>query len=121
METYKLFDSELKLMHLIWKHSPISAKDLSLIATMELEWNKNTTYTVLKKLIEKKAIQRDDPNFICIPLITIEQVQQTETVHLINRLFNGSKKAFFSSFVGSDDFSKEELEELKKIIEKSGE
>ena len=44
----KLFDSELKVMELIWAHEPISAKELSVLADQEFGWNKNTTYTVIK-------------------------------------------------------------------------
>ena len=46
----KLFDSELKVMEFIWDNEPVSAKDLTLIAAKETGWNKNTTYTVIKKL-----------------------------------------------------------------------
>ena len=47
--TQKLFDSEFKVMELIWAHEPISAKELSILAEKEYVWNKNTTYTVIKK------------------------------------------------------------------------
>ena len=36
----KLFDSELKVMELIWAHEPISAKELSVLADQEFGWNK---------------------------------------------------------------------------------
>lgn len=120
MEQIKLFESELRLMQLVWSNAPISAKELTQLAEIEFEWNKNTTYTVLKKLVEKKAVKREEPNFICIPLITKEQVQQVETNNLINKLFNGSKKTFFAAFIGKEKLSAEEIEELKRIIEKSG-
>ena len=45
----KLFDSELKLMELVWASEPIKAKQLSLTAADKFGWKKNTTYTVLKK------------------------------------------------------------------------
>lgn len=120
MENIKLYDSELKLMQLVWSNAPISAKELTQLAEKEFEWNKNTTYTVLKKLVEKEAVKREEPNFICTPLISKEQVQQQETDNLINKLFNGSKKAFFSAFANREKLSDDEIEELKRIIEKSG-
>lgn len=116
MEQIKLFDSELRLMEIIWSKSPISAKEVSLIAAKEIGWNKNTTYTVLKKLVEKNAVKRIDPNFICEPLITRDQVQSEETRKLIDRLYEGSLKTFFSSFLQKEKLSEEEIEELKKII-----
>ena len=61
----KLFESEAKVMEIIWAKAPISAKDISLIAAETIGWNKNTTYTVIKKLEAKGFIKREDPGFIC--------------------------------------------------------
>ena len=49
----KLFDSEAKVMEIIWNRGPLSAKEISLIAADSIGWNKNTTYTVIKKLESK--------------------------------------------------------------------
>jgi BlaI family transcriptional regulator, penicillinase repressor len=113
----KLFDSELRLMEIVWEKGSVSAKEISLIAAEEIGWNKNTTYTILKKLVEKEAVKRTDPNFICEPLITREQVQTDETKKLIDKLYEGSLKTFFSSFLRKEKLSEEEVEELKKIID----
>lgn len=116
LEHIKLFDSELKLMEIVWRKSPVSAKEVSLIAAEEIGWNKNTTYTILKKLVEKNAVKRTEPNFICEPLVTKEQVQLDETRKLIDKLYEGSIKTFFASFLQREKLSEEEIEELKKII-----
>lgn len=113
----KLFDSEMKVMELIWANAPVSAKELSLLAASELDWNKNTTYTVIKKLVAKGYIRRDEPGFICTPLITKDDVRRAETQGLIDRLFGGSKKALFSSLLEDEKLSEKELEELRKLIE----
>jgi len=117
LETVKLFDSELKIMDIVWDKEPVSAKEITLIAAETIGWNKNTTYTIIKKLIEKKAIERTEPNFICTSLVKKEDVQKAETQSLINKLYNGSKKVFFAAFI-EDDISDDELEVLKKLIEK---
>ena len=57
----KLFDSEAKVMEIIWARGAISAKEISLIAADTIGWNKNTTYTVIKKLETKGFIRRDEP------------------------------------------------------------
>ncbi|MBC8062318.1 MAG: BlaI/MecI/CopY family transcriptional regulator [Clostridiaceae bacterium] len=120
MEQFKLFDSEFKLMEIVWIYAPVSAKALTQIGEQEYQWNKNTTYTVLKKLVEKGAVKREEPNFICTPLIAKDQVQQIETNNLINKLFDGSRRAFFASFVNREKLSAEEIQELERIIDKSG-
>ena len=118
MEQIKLFDAELRLMELVWELSPITAKDLSLRAGQEIGWNKNTTYTVLKKLIAKQAVLREEPNFTCTPLVTRAQVGEAETRQLIDKLYDGSAKAFLTSFLQKEQLSEDELAELKKIIDK---
>lgn len=120
MKHIQLFDSELRLMNLIWGKSPLSAKELTLIASKEIGWNKNTTYTILKKLVEKNIVSREEPNFICTALVTKEEVIKTQTDNLIDKFFDGSKKAFLSAFVRKEKLSIEEINELKSIIKESG-
>lgn len=114
----KLFESELKIMELIWQNEPVSAKQLALIAQNEIGWNKNTTYTVIKKVIEKGYAKREDPGFLCTALISRETVSKSETKGLIDRLFGGSKKALFSALLDDKDLTKEDLAALREMIEK---
>ncbi len=113
----KLFDSEAKVMEIIWKKSPISAKEISLIAGETIGWNKNTTYTVLKKLEAKGFIQRQDPGFICTPLVTQSQMRKSEVAGLVTKLFGGSRKALFSALLEDEPLSEEELSALRRFIE----
>jgi len=114
----KIFDSELKLMELIWEREPVSAKDLSLLAATALEWNKNTTYTVLKKLEAKGFILREDPGFICSSLVTRGEVQKSEAKSLAARLFGGSKRALFSALLEDEELTADDIAELKEMINK---
>ena len=114
----KLFDSELKVMELIWAHEPISAKELSVLADQEFGWNKNTTYTVIKKIEAKGYIRRNDPGFICVSLISKKDVCENETQGLIDKLFGGSRKALFSALIEDEKLTKDEIDELRKLIDK---
>ena len=114
----KLFDSELKVMELIWAHEPISAKELSILAEKDFGWNKNTTYTVIKKIEAKGYIQRNDPGFICVSLITKQEVRESETRTLINKLFGGSKKALFSALIEDEELTQDEIDALRKLIDR---
>ena len=114
----KIFDSELKLMELIWEREPVSAKDLSILAATALEWNKNTTYTVLKKLEAKGFILREDPGFFCSSLVTRGEVQKSEAKSLAARLFGGSKRALFSALLEDEELTADDIAELKDMINK---
>ncbi len=114
----KLFDSELKIMEALWKEGDLTAGQLAKILKEQTGWNRNTTYTIIKKLIEKGAIERYEPNFTCKALITKEQVQQQEANELIGKLFDGSAEMFLSAFLSGKKLSQDEIENLKKIVEK---
>ncbi len=113
----KLFESEAKVMEIIWAKSPISAKEISMIAAETIGWNKNTTYTVIKKLEAKGFIQRQDPGFICTPLVSQNQMQKVEAVSLVKKMFGGSRKALFSALLEDEPLSKEEISALRDLIE----
>jgi len=111
-----LYDSEQKLMELLWEREPVSAKELSLLAADAIGWNKNTTYTVIKKLIDKGVIRREEPGFMCHSLIGREDALRAETESFLGRFFGGSRKAFVSALLEDEKLSTEELEELKALI-----
>lgn len=113
----KLFESEAKVMEIIWANSPISAKEISLIAAEHIGWNKNTTYTVIKKLETKGFIRREDPGFICIPLVSQSEMQKVEVASLIKKVFGGSRQALFSALLEDEALTESEIDELRKMIE----
>lgn len=117
MEKNKLFEGERKLMELLWQHEGASAKELSLLAAEQIGWNKNTTYTVIKKLVDKGAIERTEPGFLCNSRIDREQAGREEAKEVLQSFFGGSIKALFSSFLADGTLSAREAEELRRMIE----
>ena len=116
MEKVKLFDSELKVMGVLWKEGDTTAKQISDILKAETGWNMNTTYTVIKKCIAKGAIERREPNFLCHALIPKEAVQEAETDELISKLYDGSADKLFAALLGRKKLSAEQIAKLKKLV-----
>ena len=114
--TIKLFDSELKVMSVLWKEGDMSAKQISDILKAEIGWNMNTTYTVIKKCIAKGAIERSEPHFQCHALITRQQAQEAETDELIGKMFDGSADKLFASLLGRKKLTRKQIENLKQIV-----
>ena len=113
----KLFDSELKVMNLLWEKGDLTAKELSDYLLEEVGWNINTTYTIIKKCIKKHAIERTEPNFLCHALITKHEVQELETNALIEKLFNGSSNLLFANLLKNKKLSDQQMKKLYEIIE----
>lgn len=113
----RLFDSELKVMEPLWADGPLSAGELAKRLAASCGWNRNTTYTVVKKLVDKGAVGRSEPGFVCTPLISREDVQRLETDSLITRLFGGSKTQFLSAFLSEKGLAPAEAQELRALIQ----
>ncbi len=113
----KLFDSERKVMEVLWREGGISAGQVVKILKEETGWNKNTTYTVIKKCVDKGAVKREEPGFICRPLISRQEVQDFETEELIDKMFDGSKEKFFAAFLDGKKLSNQEVDSLKRMID----
>ncbi|MBR5309624.1 MAG: BlaI/MecI/CopY family transcriptional regulator [Oscillospiraceae bacterium] len=114
--TEKLFSSEIRIMELLWKNGKMSAKELAAALAESIGWSKTTTYTVIKKCIEKGAVIRTEPGFVCEAAVTRSEVCESETFELIDRLFGGSPDLLVSALVGSGKISSEELKKLRETI-----
>ena len=112
----KLFDSELKIMNVLWREGDKTAKQISDVLKEEIGWNMNTTYTVIKKGITKGAIERKEPNFMCHARIAKEVVQEAEAEELIGKLFDGSPDKLFAALLGGRKLSREQIENLRRMV-----
>jgi predicted transcriptional regulator len=112
----KLFDSELKVMDVLWKQGDTPAKVIAKILGEEVGWNVNTTYTLIKRCMKKGAIQRSEPGFLCHALIPKQAVQEAETNELINKVYDGSADKLFAALLGRKQLSAEQIEKLKQIV-----
>ena len=114
----RLHEGELNVMELLWSNKALAAKDIAKIIKEYIGWEKNTTYTVIKRLIDKGAIIREEPGFICKANIGKAEIQEIETKALFDKLYNGSITNFIVSYLANCELSKADINELKKIISK---
>lgn len=117
MTEMKLFDSELKVMELLWQAGELSAKELARRAKDQVGWSKTTTYTAIKKCIDKGAVERREPGFLCRPLVSREEAQRYETRELIDRMYGGAADQLIASLLGSRPLSREQLDRVKRLVD----
>ena len=115
--TIRLHEGELNVMELLWSNKELAAKDISKIIKEYIGWEKNTTYTVIKRLIDKGAIERNDPGFICKAKVDKRTVQKIETEALLSKLFNSSLNTFFIDYLRNYKMDSAEIFELERIID----
>ena len=119
MEPYKLFDAEYRFMSIVWELEPVNSTQLCRVCQERLGWKKPTTYTVLRKLGDRRIVRNE--NAVVTALVKREQVQQYESQTLVEKAFDGSLPGFLTAFLGKQKLSREVAEELKRIIEEATE
>ena len=113
----KLFDSEWKVMDVLWRRgTDTPAREVARELEGLVGWNKNTTYTVLKKCVEKGAVERREPNFLCRALVPREEVQRQAAEELVDKVFDGSASLLFASLLSGKSLSPEEVQRLRALV-----
>lgn len=112
----RLHEGELNVMELLWSNRSLAAKDIAKIIKEYIGWEKNTTYTVIKRLIEKGAVTREEPGFFCKAAITKKEVQNIETKCLFDKLYNGSLNTFLVEYLKEQPLKPSDILELERII-----
>ena len=114
----RLHDGELNIMELLWSNKELAARDISKIIKEYIGWEKNTTYTVIKRLIDKGAIVREDPGFICKANVTKKKIQETETNILLDKFYGGSLVNFINSYMMNYRMNEEERDALLQLAQR---
>lgn len=115
METPKIYESEYRFCLILWKHEPVKSTELVKLCEEELGWKKATTYTVIKRLSERGVVKSE--NAVVTSLISKEEAQKAEIDELVERTFEGSLPAFIAAFSKSKKLSKDEIDEIQKMID----
>lgn len=84
-------------------------------AQEELDWNKSTTYTILRRLCERGIFQNE--NGTVSSLISKEEFFAVQSEQFVEETFAGSLPAFIAAFTQRKKLSKKEIEEIQAMID----
>ena len=115
----QLSKSEEQLMQYLWKLDRAFMKDL-LEAYPEPKPATTTVATLLKRMADKGYIDYTlyGKSREYFPLVKKKAYFSKHVNNLISNFFNDSATQFASFFTQETDLSKEELEDLKRLIDK---
>lgn len=116
MNTPKIFESEYRFCLILWRNEPIACSALARLCKEELGWSRTTTYTVIKRLGERRVLQNEGS--IVSSLVTKEEIQLAEMDEMMEKTFENSLPAFIAAFAKRQELSETELDEIRRIIEK---
>ncbi len=111
----KVYEGEYRFLNILWENEPISSPKLVQLCNERLGWKKSTTYTVIKKLIDKGIVKNE--NTIVSALVTKEEVDRQDSEELLQRTSKGNIPAFFAAFLKDRKLSREDAEHIRQIID----
>ncbi len=111
----KIYEGEYRFLNVLWENEPIASPKLVQLCNERLGWKKSTTYTVIKKLIDKGVVRND--NTIVSALVSKEEVDRQDSEELLQRTSKGNIPAFFAAFLKDRKLSREDAERIRQIID----
>lgn len=105
---------ESRFADIIWQNEPVATTELVKLSEKELNWKKTTTYTVLKRLCDK-GIFRNDKGTVT-SLISKNEFYSVQSEKFVDETFGGSLPAFLAAFTSRKSLSREEVDELRKMV-----
>ena len=110
---------EGKFCDLVWANAPVTTAQLVKLCEKELNWKRTTTYTVLKHMINRGLFEND--NKTVRVLITRDEFYADQSREYVSKQFEGSLPKFIAAFTSKSKLSREEAEELKRMIDNASE
>jgi len=117
----KISEAESKVLEVFWHADrALSAEDVVAAMHNDREWSAGTIRTFLTRLVKKKALgaEPDGRRYLYRALIPREDYVHKQSRDLIDRLFGGRIAPFITQFSERQRLSREEIEELKQLIER---
>lgn len=123
-KNYGLTNTELLIMELLWAEArPMSFREIMDVATKEWkkDWKVQTLNTFLNGL-QKMGMIRAERSMtssynVYYPLYTKEQHIHKWTKEMVEVCYDNSFRRLVSAFIGDGKLSKEDAEELKKLLD----
>lgn len=113
-------ESELEIMQIIWKEeAPVSRMTIERALQEKHPLAPTTILTLLTRLCEKGflSLRKEGRSNLYEPLVTEREYLACESRSFLDRVFGGSVAGFATALCDSG-IKKEELEELKRMLEK---
>ncbi|KPL26809.1 MAG: transcriptional regulator [Bacteroides sp. SM1_62] len=119
-EIPKISESEWLIMKTIWSENPITANRIVEILSNSTSWNPKTIKTLINRLVKKGAVGFESIGRVYnyYPLIEEAVFVKAESRSFLKRVFGGAVKPMLATLVESEELSQEDIEDLKRILEK---
>jgi len=112
-------EAESVVMEVIWAKNPILTEEVIAALEPNGKWQEATVKTLLNRLLKKGAVKarKDQRRYLYSPVLTRDQWLANESRGFLDRMFDGRVAPFVSYFSQHKKLSKNDIEELRRVIE----
>ena len=113
-------ESELAILKVLWEHGPSTVRFVNEELSKQKETGYTTTLKFMQIMLDKKLLTRNTDTRSHVYASAVDQtVTQRDLLgKFVDNVFGGSATSMVLQALGNHDASKEELEEIKALIEK---
>ena len=115
MDTPKIFESEYRFCLILWAHEPVKSSELVALCRDQLGWKPTTTYTVIKRLAQRRVLVNEDT--VVRSLVSKDEVQAAEIDEMVEKKFEGSLPAFLAAFTRHRKMTDREIDQVQRMID----
>ena len=113
-------ESELEILQLLWKHGPLTVRALNDKLNEQRRVGYTTSLKMMQIMTEKGMLTRDTSlrSHVYVPALQPASVQSNILDHVLKTVFMGDRSKLVVQALGNQHVSREELSELKALIQK---
>ena len=117
--SFKISEAEYKIMEVIWENYPINTNDITNKLIEKTKWNEKTIHTLISRLAKKGVISyiKEGRQFVYSPAFDKQEYLNQQNKSFLNKFYNGTLNLMVMNFMQKNKLSKQEIEELKKILD----
>lgn len=115
----KISEAEWEVMKIIWEHSPCTSNQVIEALESTTEWMPKTIKTLINRLVKKEVLDFtvEGRVYYYYPLLTKQECMRAENQSFLKRIYNGTLKSMLINFIEENELTKEEIVELKEMLD----
>jgi BlaI family transcriptional regulator, penicillinase repressor len=113
-------ESELEILQLLWENHPATVRSINDTLNEKREVGYTTTLKTMQNMLDKGLLLREivEKSHFYSPAIPQEITQEQVLRNVAEAAFGGSTSSLVMRALGSGSTTKEELEQIKMMLEK---
>lgn len=113
-------EGELEILHVLWTHDGCTVREVHDVLRPSISTGYTTTLKLLQVMHAKGLVKRDDAQraHVYRAAVSKERTQKRFLLDMVQRVFGGSSSQLVLHALGSQRASREELDEIRRLLNK---